>query len=899
MPTRYIMALGLFVLIAQEAATEPTLPGDDAIHAITIHDLPRPDSPEYASFQAWLANHPNVRASRVTRLKISTMERGSLMMAIAGGTAPDLLRVYHHEAKAWIRNGFFERLDPYIYKDTDGDNKYTHGTDEVIWKPLLRIPDRIREEFLLEDGHFYFLPRYQWIQYMVFRKDVFRDAGVDPEKPIRTWDELLHVCRKLTDPNARIPGARLPRGRKGFGVFPNGWIWQGYLYACGGSSMVNSKTCPECTTTSEFPQGEWQWECPKCGHGLKDVEGRESARLDSDAARRGLKIWHDMVFAPFTKCPHCNEPAELGDGRTRIVPADDAEAESPTRRKLPIGLTCAHCAKPFSVERMDQVIEGCARRMVDEDRNWREAWVNGEIAMTNYHLTDWISTSNVDSTVIGVMPFPEEGGASAFHYYGIYKGSRKRPGGQKRIDICARMVLDFCEQFWMPKDDPRYLKYEKEKARQFVNRGFYNVATYDALVAAGLQEYANEIPEGSRKMQRMLHNPENYKFLPMSEGYSRVQQEILSHVLLSQLCFTRDYDFDANLKRANTLADTQVFMKDEIVQAMSRKWRLPLAGCLILLTSLAVYLLYKVMFKGRDAYGTLHERRISIMRWLGAIVLLVPAVFLICLWAYYPLVRGSVMAFEDVKVMGGSEFVGVENFIRVVSNPLFFTVMKATLIYVLAVLSLGFFVPIFLAILLNEAGRGTIVYRTIYYAPHLLGGVVVLFIWRIFYLPTEEGLFNHLLSLIGMGPVRWLQDPSINKWMLALPGIWAGSGSACLIYLAALKSIDEEMYEAADIDGAGPLLKVWSVTLPSLKPLIIINFVGAFIAAFHGMGNVLVLTGGAYETNVIGLQIFMEAFAYLRFGPATAYAWILGSMLIGFTIYQLDFLKKVEFRRAQ
>jgi multiple sugar transport system permease protein len=89
------------------------------------------------------------------------------------------------------------------------------------------------------------------------------------------------------------------------------------------------------------------------------------------------------------------------------------------------------------------------------------------------------------------------------------------------------------------------------------------------------------------------------------------------------------------------------------------------------------------------------------------------------------------------------------------------------------------------------------------------------------------------------------------------------------------------------------------VTLPSLKPLIIINFVGAFIAAFHGMGNVLVLTGGAYETNVIGLQIFMEAFAYLRFGPATAYAWILGSMLIGFTIYQLDFLKKVEFRRAQ
>ena len=129
--------------------------------------------------------------------------------------------------------------------------------------------------------------------------------------------------------------------------------------------------------------------------------------------------------------------------------------------------------------------------------------------------------------------------------------------------------------------------------------------------------------------------------------------------------------------------------------------------------------------------------------------------------------------------------------------------------------------------------------------------------------------------------------------------IWAGAGSACLVYLAALKSIDDELYEAADIDGADAFGKVWHVTIPCLKPLLIINFVGAFIGAFHGMGNILVLTGGAFETNVIGLQIFLEAFGYLRFGSATALAWILGSLLIGFTVYQLNFLKKVEFRRAQ
>ena len=100
------------------------------------------------------------------------------------------------------------------------------------------------------------------------------------------------------------------------------------------------------------------------------------------------------------------------------------------------------------------------------------------------------------------------------------------------------------------------------------------------------------------------------------------------------------------------------------------------------------------------------------------------------------------------------------------------------------------------------------------------------------------------------------------------------------------------------MDGAGAFRKCMHITLPSLKPLLIINFVGAFIAAFHGMGNVLVLTGGAHETNVIGLQIFLEAFGYLRFGSSTALAWILASVLIGFTVFQLNFLRKIEFRRA-
>jgi multiple sugar transport system permease protein len=880
-----LVALAAFAAFAAARArgAEPAAdPG--RIYPVTIHDLPDPASPLYPPFRAWFDNHPRARPKRHSQLTIQTLERGSLMMAIAGGTAPDILRVYHHEAKAWIRNGFFEKLDRYIYKDTDGDGRYTRGVDEVIWKPLLSMPDTVLE-FILEDGHFYILPRFQWIQYFVYRKDIFADCGIDPEKRIETFDELIRVCRKLTDPNAKIPGARRPVGRKGFGILQNGWLWQGWLFACGGESLHTVKTCPECGKETRFPQNEFRWKCSGCSGDLGKVAGRERASLDSPEAKRALELWQTMLWAPFCKCPHCGEPVELGGAKTDVT--------------LPHEGRCPSCRKPFTLTSETEVIKGCARPCIDDGGTWDELWLNGEIAIFNFHLTDWIAESNVDPTVVGVMPYPEKGGASAFHYYGIYAGSRDRPGGTERVDLCAEMILDFVQQFYVPKDHPDYLKYEKEQARKLVADGFFNLSSYDELVAAGLEEYANEIPPTSREMQRLIRDPDYYTFMPMSEGYSRVQQEILTYVLLSRICTDRGYDIDVELAKADELANTQVFMKDEIVQEMMSRYRFIFAAILILLIGFGGYLVYRYLARKRDASAAVRLRKIAFGKRAASVMLLVPAVFLVLVWAYYPLLRGSVMAFQDVKVLGESRFVGMENFIRVVTNPLFWSVIKATVIYVVATLSLGFLAPVFLAILLSEARRGSTVYRAIYYAPHLLGGVVVLFIWKLFFLPTDEGLLNHLIGGLGLGPVRWLEDPGINKWMLAIPGIWAGAGSACLIYLAALKSIDDEMYEAAEIDGAGTFSKIVHITLPSLKPLLIINFVGAFIGAFHGMGNILVLTGGAFETNVIGLQIFLEAFGYLRFGSATALAWVLGSMLIGFTVYQLSFLRKVEFRRAQ
>lgn len=148
-------------------------------------------------------------------------------------------------------------------------------------------------------------------------------------------------------------------------------------------------------------------------------------------------------------------------------------------------------------------------------------------------------------------------------------------------------------------------------------------------------------------------------------------------------------------------------------------------------------------------------------------------------------------------------------------------------------------------------------------------------------------------------PRRWLNDPETAMLGCVIPMIWAGMGPGCLIYLAALKGIPDDYYEAADIDGATFIDKILFIVFPMLKALIIINFIGAFINSWYSAtGNILVMTGGFANTETAGLHIWHKAFTFLKFGPATAAAWMLGFMLIGFTVHQLRILSKVEFKAA-
>jgi multiple sugar transport system permease protein len=357
----------------------------------------------------------------------------------------------------------------------------------------------------------------------------------------------------------------------------------------------------------------------------------------------------------------------------------------------------------------------------------------------------------------------------------------------------------------------------------------------------------------------------------------------------------------------------------DILTPQQRSFRngvaLVVAICIFLVFAWVFHRVFKVFGKAQTLEGGPPPKGWQLARYKWAYVLLAPAIGTILLWQYWPLARGTLIAFQDYNVRGFTEWVGMGNFATVLFDEEFWYAMWVAVQYALLYMIFGFAAPIVLAFLLTEVPKGKILYRTIYYLPAVLTGVVVIFLWHGFY--GRYGMINKVINgvtwvlnllpgvSLGETSIAWLESPTFALLFCLLPTIWAGMGPGCLIYLAALKTIPEESYEAADIDGAGVWAKAWHIAIPGIRALVIINFIGAMIGAMQNGGQfILAMTGGGPytpygHTEVVGLHIFWEAFMFLRFGPATAMAWVLGAMLIGFTVVQLQKLSRLEFRAAK
>jgi len=767
--------------------------------------LPRKDATDpfnranRAVVEAFEHKFPRIRLEVVSGLEISgPANESGLTLAMAGGMSPDVLYVNLRKLETYVEQGFLYPLDEFIAAD-----------------PLVmdKVHRQIRDVITV-GGRTYAYPFQQAVQALYYRKDLFRDAGLDPDRPPRDWDEFYDYAKMLTKPEI---------GQWGFGFDSapqsTSYWWINFLWSAGGEAV------------KQLPDGKWV------------------TAFNTPEGAKALEFYKKLVADEWT----------LPDGK----------------KQRGVAIRTANLMRDFGAR--------------------------GKMGMWFQYQTDVIanrSTADVSPALIGIAPMPKgptglTGNEINAYMYGV-SGLQKDPA-------VRRAAWEFVR--FMGSDEADAIR-----TKAYVEQGLGNMVSPVELKKFGYDEFVTaQGQQWSRALQRLF---ESGKPEPYGKNCEMIYTEMDQPLVEIGLYPNRD-PMDI-LNRAAAKIDAKLLgYTPPDVMAKRRRYALgAVTGIFVLIFAGIFVMLRRLSMSVASEPGARPAGMRSWRYHVGPWVFMAPAILSIVVWAYFPLVRGLLMAFQDYKVVKPPVWIGLDNFIEAATQETFWRGILNSFYYVGLSLGLGFALPILLALMLSEVPRGKYLFRTLYYLPAVTSGLVIIFLWKQFYDPSEQGLFNQLLTpaaslLNGLHlahialplKVDWLGDPSYAMLAVVLPAIWAGAGPGSIIYLAALKTIPEDVYEAADLDGASIWHKIGLITLPSLRPLIIINLVGAFIGSFKAMENIFVMTGGGplYATHTIGLEIWYNAFMYLKFGYATAAAWIMGAMLVGFTLYQLRILRDVRF----
>jgi multiple sugar transport system permease protein len=248
------------------------------------------------------------------------------------------------------------------------------------------------------------------------------------------------------------------------------------------------------------------------------------------------------------------------------------------------------------------------------------------------------------------------------------------------------------------------------------------------------------------------------------------------------------------------------------------------------------------------------------------------------LFTLVPMVISLGLAFTDYNILGGGEFVGLQNFERMFFKDIrYASAVTSTFKYVFVSVPLRLIFALTIALLLNTKRRGVYWYRAAYYIPSVIGGsVAVAVMWRQIF--GRQGFVNEIGTILGLPPVNWLGNPDTAIWTLILLAVWQ-FGSPMLIFLAGLRQIPQEMYEAASIDGANGRQKFFSITLPLLTPIIFFNLVMQTIAGFRVFTQAFIVSGGRgapLDTTLFySIYLYNRAFEVHQMGYAAAMAWVM------------------------
>jgi len=833
------------------------------LFAERYRDRYKADPEKYGRYN-W--DNVEVRPHEFSGIKVEGVE--SDLLAIAGRVAPDILYINFRRSDTYIQQGFLHPLDRpedgYLSAMSQEDLDFR--VHEKIWPVIDRKgPGGKQQVWALPYGG-------ALGKVLLYRKDLLDEAGIDYPDSNWTWDDLLQASRKVSDPARGIYGVQFYKGKH------EAFNWVTFLWSMGGDVLAYDQTNDQWSVVFDDERGALalDYYTQLCTEPWTDAQGRR---------------WHGYAFK------------------------DPSEAYI--------------------------------------------KWVRGEIAFAFSYIDEKLfSTINPDVT--GMVPVP------------------LGPTGLRGGELNSRMMGLFSEikdpavrdaawefiQFYDSRDavEIKTKVMVEGGLGRFVNPKYLKQFGYHELIRLSPRGWAETFEiaiETGRPEPYGKHSNIAYDImtLPLHEAERLARAGQLPENREERLAVLLDL-----LRNAGDKARRDMLEEVPPGELKVRRWT---AGAFFLATLAGFIWVFRLVAKSfRPPAGYAGaDVRWGFYRYRIAYLLMLPAVLTILFWHYVPLLRGSVMAFQDYRILGDSSWVGLDHFGAVLWDNLWWQAVWNAWRYSFLVIALSFIPPILLAIVLQEIPRGKVFFRTVFYLPAVATGLVVILLWKSFY--EESGLLNQILMqipaaaflLVGVGlfwlcfrffrrlmfhesrlsallflaaglilasaayslahpamvepgrsllgrlfgtmpdPVRWLSDERTALLACVLPMVWAGLGPGCLIYLAALKGISDEYYEAADIDGATFIDKMLFIVFPMLKPLLIINFVGVFVGAWFGVTpNVLAMTGGAANTEVAGLHIFYKAFIFFQFGPATAMAWMLAFMLIGFTVYQLRLLSRLEFR---
>ncbi|GAA3413319.1 carbohydrate ABC transporter permease [Paenibacillus hodogayensis] len=248
---------------------------------------------------------------------------------------------------------------------------------------------------------------------------------------------------------------------------------------------------------------------------------------------------------------------------------------------------------------------------------------------------------------------------------------------------------------------------------------------------------------------------------------------------------------------------------------------------------------------------------------------------------FYPIISSFYYSFTDYSMAREARWIGLKNYVDMFTiDPNFLLSLKVTIVYVLMAVPLKLIFALLVAVILNLKLKFVNFFRTVYYIPSILGGsVAIAILWRAVFL--KDGLVNHVLAFFHIPAVDWFGSTYMALFTLSLLTVWQ-FGSSMVLFLAGLKQIPQELYEAAGMDGASKLRTFFMITLPMLTPILFFNLVMQLIGALQEFTSAFVVTNGApmKGTYLYGMKLYEEAFSNFKMGYASALSWVLFVLIL-------------------